>query len=165
MRFYVVKQDTELKALGQALFKGNRKALSDRLVAANPHVDFGRVEAGAVLLVPDAADAREGEAASVSQAGFERFEREFALALRAAGERIRREAGRRNDSDKEAEKLLKSASMRKLAESDAVVRDGLSSATEYLRSRARETKDADVRLDAIEGGLMEEIGKLQRLLR
>ena len=165
MRFFVIKQDTELKALGQTLFKANRKVMTDRLKAANPHVDFSHVEAGAVLLIPDSDDPHEADAPTIGQAGLENFEREFVAAFRATSERIRNDTSRRNEADKEADKLLRSASIRKLGESDPPLRERLIEAAAQLHSRARDSKDVATRLDSLKGGLMEEIGKLQRLLR
>jgi hypothetical protein len=165
MRFFVVKQDTDLKALGQTLFKANRNVMTDRLKTANPHVDFSRVEAGSVLLIPDSGDPHEADAQTIGQAGLERLEREFVAAFRATSERIRNDTSRRNEADKEADKLLRSASIRKIGESEPNLRERLIEASEHLRARARDSKDVAARLDSIEGGLMEELGKLQRLFR
>lgn len=165
MRFYVVKQDTGLKALGQALFKANRKSMTERLLAANPHVEAERIAAGSVLLLPDGGDAREAEAPAIDAAGFEAFAQEFHAAFRAAAERIRNDTNKRGDADKDAEKLLRSAAIRKLAESDETLRERLVEAAGYVHLRARDARDVAARLEAIEGGLMEEIGKLQRVFR
>jgi hypothetical protein len=165
MRFFVAKQDTEMDTLGKALFKANRKVMTDRLQAANPHVDFSRVSEGTVLLVPDDGDAKKDDAPSIGQAGFERFEQALIAAFRATAERIRRDAHQQQDADKEAAKLLKSASIRKLAESDALLRERIDASAEHLHARVRDSSEVDARLASIEGGLMEEIGKLQRLFR
>ena len=80
MRIFVIKQDTDLKGVGETLLKkaGQPDRVSlERIKSLNPHLDETRVAAGTVLLVPDSPEFATDRADPVPANGFEGLEREM----------------------------------------------------------------------------------------
>lgn len=168
MRIFIIKQDTDLKDLGEKLLKGNRKrapASLDRLQSLNPHLDINRLRAGTVLLIPDSPDFRTEEAEPVGATGFDEFEREITGALRDAGVRFREGLARREEQDKEVVKVLKSAAISKLAGDDRELRKRIDEVGTHMGASRQEAKQASSQLDALEKGIAVELKKLQQLAR
>lgn len=166
MRIFVIKQDTDLKGVGETLLtktgQPDRVSL-ERIKSLNPHLDETRVAAGTVLLVPDTPEFAADRADPVPAGGFEGLEREVLSALRAAGAGLREGLARREEQDKEAGKAIKSAAVGKLAADDGELRKRLDDAGKQATANAKEAKQATSRFDAMEKAVAAELAKLRGL--
>jgi len=165
MRFFVIKQDTNLQALSSQLLKqgSGEVAALDKLQALNPHVDLQRIGRNTVLLVPDSPNYK-AEGDKVGDDGFDLFAKEVATALRDGTARASDALAQAESQEKEVSKLLKSAAIRKFADDDSALRARIETVAGNTASAAREAKEAAPQLDALRKGAAEELKKLRALL-
>ena len=166
MRIFVIKQDTDLKGLGETLLKGsgrNAPASLERLQSLNPHVDINRLGAGTVLLVPDSPDFRTKDAETMGGTAFDDFEREIAGALRGASARSQEGLALREAQDKEVVKVFKSAAIGKLAADDSELRRRIDETGNRMAASSKETRQVTTQMDVLEKGVAAELKKLRQL--
>lgn len=167
MRFFVIKQDTNLKSLSQKLVRAdheNAPAALERLKALNPHVDAARIATGTVLLVPDTADFNSDESESVGDS-FQDFSRDITAALHGASGRVRHGLAQQDERDKEVGKMLKSAAIKKLSTDDSELRKRVDETGDRIAADAKEAKQVTTHLTVMEEGLAEELKKFESLTR
>lgn len=163
MRIFVIKQDTDLKGIGEALLKKNdapARASLDRILTLNPHLDENRVAAGTVVLLPDTPEFAAGSTDTVAASSFEGFQRDMATSFRAADVQLREGLARRDEQDKEVAKAIKSAAITRLAADDAELRGHLEGVGKQADARAKQSKQAAGELAALEKALAAEMKKL-----
>src|SRR5690349_16934472 len=126
MRLIVIKQASDLQALSNKLLikKPGGTATLDRLKALNPHVDFNRIEAGTVLLLPDTPDVKADDKDTRSVAGdaFEDFVKETAEGFKSVAERVSRASESLATDRAAANAVLKIAAVRRQIESDPLLK-------------------------------------------
>lgn len=167
MRFFVIKQDTNLKSLSQKLVKAdqdNATAAMERLKALNPHVDATHIATGTVLLVPDTADFSSEDSDSVG-GSFEDFRRDVTAALQTVGGRVRQGIAQQDERGKELGKVLKSAAIKKLTADDSELRKRVEDTGNRIAAEAKEAKQVASRLTDMEQGLIAELKKFESLTR
>lgn len=167
MRFFVIKQDTNLKSVIQKLVKAdheNAPAALDRLKALNPHVDAARIATGTVLLVPDTSDFKSDDSDSVGDS-FQDFSRDITAALHNASGRVRHGLAQQDERDKEVGKILKSAAIKKLSADDSELRKRVDETADRMATDAKDAKQVGSRLSEMEEGLAEELKKFESLTR
>lgn len=167
MRFFVVKQDTNLKSLSQKLVKAdqeNATASIERLKTLNPHIDATRIATGTVLLVPDTADFNSDESDSVG-GSFEDFSRDVTAALHTVSGRVQKGLAQQDERGKELGKVLKSAALKKLTADDSELRKRVEETGNRIAAEAKEAKQVTSRLADMEQGLIAELKKFQSLTR
>ena len=165
MRFFVIKQDTNLQSLASQLVKngsGDAAAL-DRLQKLNPHVDLQHIGKNTVLLVPDSPNYK-AEGDKLGDDGFDLFAKEVATALRDGTARASDALAQAETQEKEVSKLLKSAAIRRYADDDSALRARIETAASRATVVTKETKDTTPQLDALKKGAAEELKKLRALL-
>lgn len=163
MRIFVIKQDTDLKGIGEAVLKkadSPARASLDRIRTLNPHLDESRIAAGTVVLLPDTPEFASDRTDAVAASGFEGFQRDMAVSLRAAGVQLREGLTRRDEQDKEVAKAIKSAAVTRLAADDAELRQHLEAVGKQADARARQSKQATSEFAALEKALVAEMKKL-----
>jgi len=73
MRILVIKQASDLQTLSNKLNTGGKstgKATLEHIKSLNPHVDFQRIEAGTVLLLPDAPELKDSDSQPIAGDAF-----------------------------------------------------------------------------------------------
>lgn len=166
MRIFVIKQDTDLKGVGETLLKGTSKpapASLERIRALNPHLDEKRIAAGTVLLVPDSPEFASGKTEPAAATVFDDFQHDIAATLQAAGAHLREGLSRREEQDKEVGKAIKSAALSKLAADDSELRARIDDANQRLAANAREAKQVTADFDAMQTAVDAEMKKLRGL--
>ena len=157
MRMIIVKQPTDLQALSERLLgKGSvSKVVLQSLERLNPHVDFGKIEAGTVLLVPDVPGLRKGESAPVSAEAFEEFQQQIMEGLDAAVARVNRGYETLGSQRKELSAILKPVAVKRILEGDADLMRQLDEATEVSKSDQQRAKEAEKTLQVLRHAKME----------
>lgn len=167
MRIFVVpKPDTDLQALSQQLLRrsGAGSATLDRLKALNPHVDFQRLKAGTVLLVPDAADVKAGATTTVGGEEVRDFLEEIDSGIKAVVKHVR--AGvERLDADRSAiTSALKGAAARRVIDSDSILLKQLAAAGTQFKTDQKRAAEAQSQLADAHKLATKELAELQKLL-
>ena len=163
MRIFVIKQDTDLKGVGETLLKKAgtpARASLERIRTLNPHLDENRIAAGTVVLLPDTPEFAADGTDAVAASGFDGFQRDMAASLRAAGVQLREGLARREEHDKEVAKAVKSAAITRLAADDAELRSHIEGVGKQADARARQSKQASSQFAALDKALAVEMKKL-----
>lgn len=176
MRMLVIKEDTDLGGIGSKLLRrgagggkgGTASAVSlDKLKALNPHVDFTKLKAGAVLLVPDLPDIDDSNAAGDSIGGdaFAGFVAEVEDGWKGAVARTRRAQSRLDDDAGALAEALKSPAVKRAIDADAELKPQLAAAQAALKAE-RERATATLQLlDAVQVATKQELAELTKLFR
>lgn len=166
MRMIVVKQSTDLQALGARLFGAN--ALSEGalhgLQRLNPHVDFARIESGTVVLVPEQAGLREGQSASVGGAAFEVFSEQARTALDEIAARVRSGHEARLAQQKDFGALLTSRTLKELLNADPDLKSELDVAQQVFKDDRQAAKESETLLKTLQEQSAIELAALGKLV-
>lgn len=165
MRLIVLKPDSlqvlrdQLKAASTA---GDNTPI-DRLKALNPHIDFTRLGAGAVLFVPDGPELAQPGSRSIDGGSFDDFANELAEGLKSTVARARAgyEQGSADRSD--VATVLKTAAVKRLVESDAALKAQLDEVATQFATDQRDAKEAIATLDAMQKSAATELAALAKL--
>ena len=166
MRMIVIKQSTDFKSLGTLLLgpnAGSSKTL-EVIKQLNPHVDFNRITAGSVLLIPDAPDLKAGETVSVSGETFGAFTQQAMAGFDAAATRVSAAHSKRLTDQKEFSGLLKLAAIKRALESDPELKNQFDAASEVFKQDQVQAKVAEESLKLIKEGMGAEFAALAKLL-
>ncbi len=175
MRMLVIKEDTDLGGIGTKLLRrgaaggkgGTASAVSlDKLKVLNPHVDFTKLKAGAVLLVPDLPDLDSDAAGdSIGGEAFAGFVAEVEDGWKSAAARTRRAQSRLDDDAGALAEALKSPAVKRAIDADAELKPQLAAAQAALKAE-RERAAATLQLiDAVQAATKQELAELTKLFR
>lgn len=166
MRMIVIKQSTDLQALGARLLGagGASESALQSLQRLNPHVDFNRIEPGTVLLVTEQPGLREGESASVGGEAFEAFSEQVRAVLEATASRVRSGHEARLAQQKDVAAVLKSPALKKLLESDPDLKKELDAALQVFKDDQRAAKESEKLLKTLQDQSAAELASLTQLL-
>lgn len=167
MRIFVIKQDTNLKALSESLLKRADKpdaASLERLRALNPHLDEAKLVAGTVVLVPDTPEMNAGKADTIASSGLELLERELGTGLAATGARLREALAKRETRDREVTRIIKSAALARLASEDTELQQRFEDTSGQVAANARHAKQASADYDAMQESFVMQLAVLRNLL-
>lgn len=167
-RFFVTEQEINLDGLrGKLLRTGiaetSAVAAIGRLKALNPDVDFTRLAAGTVLLVPDTPDLKEGASTSLGGETFEAFVKEVDTRLRISSARVKEGFERILLDRTSVSAVLKTAAVKRLVESDPVLKKQLESADARFKEDERRAQAEQKLLEATQKQAIEELTALARL--
>ena len=132
MRMIVIKQGTDLQALGTRLF-GSTAHKDNGLQRLNPHIDFKKIEAGTVLFVPDQPGLKTGETNSVSGWVFDEFRAQVSDSIDASATRVREGFATLADERQTINAVLKSAAIKRLFEADPALKPQLEAALQIFK--------------------------------
>ena len=132
MRMIVIKQGTDLQALGTRLF-GSTAHKDNGLQRLNPHIDFKKIEAGTVLFVPDQPGLKTGETNSVSGWVFDEFRAQVSDSIDASATRVREGFATLADERQTINAVLKSAAITRLFEADPDLKPQLEAALQIFK--------------------------------
>lgn len=165
MRMIVIRKPGDLQGQLGRLLKSGRSRTSvplDTLRELNPHVDFARIEAGTVLLVPEHPDFEGGQSSSIGGEAFDGIAKEAMAGLDAAAARLRAGLRQQEAERKETSGVLQSAAFKRLAEGDEALRKQAGEVEAQLKADAKRTAEAADTLTAMEKALKEELAALSR---
>ena len=168
MRMIVVKQPSDLQGLADKLIKPGRARANvslDTLRALNPHVDFARIDAGTVLLVPDHPDFDGGEASSIGGAAFESLAKDALAGLEAAASRMRAGFDRQDALRKEVNAALRGAAFKRLVEADEALRKQAGEVESRFKVDAKRASITMTQLASIEKALKGELEAMAQRLK
>jgi hypothetical protein len=168
MRMIVLKQASDLQALTKRLLKpgaAGSAASLDKLKALNPHVDFARIDAGTILLVPDHPDFEGGEASSIGGAAFDSLSQDAITGMKAASARMRATFERHEAERKEIGAVFKSAGFKRLIENDEALKKQAAEVESRFKAEAKRATDVAALLEATEKAMQSELAGLGKLFR
>ena len=166
MRMIVIEQGTDLKALSTRLLgdKAGAGAGIDALKNLNPHVDFGKLGAGTVLLVPDLPGLRDGQTASIAGEAFDAFSQQLLAGFDAAATRVQAAHAARQADQKQLVALFKGAALNGAFEADPELKAQVDAAAQVFKQDPADAKAADETLKALKDGVGTELAALGKLL-
>ena len=162
MRLLIVKQGTDRSGFGQRLV-GDTATKADTLQALqrlNPHVDFDRVAAGTVLLVPEGDGLVADESTSIAGQAFGAFRGQVAASLDGVGARIRAAHETRATERAEVSSLLKGAAVKRLVDADPDLKPQVDAIAAVYKRDQQDAKDADALIAALQAGGLAELDAL-----
>jgi hypothetical protein len=168
MRIFVTRAGTptDPDALWRELLKRpDMRAAAEAVKAFNPHVRFDRdLAPGTVLLIPDAADLKEGAGTAVTLGDINQVADDVAEGLKAMVGRTRAGLARMQADHAAVAAALKAAASKRLIDSDPELRKQLRAIEVRVKidvTRATESASQLADLQELAG---EELGKLRKLL-
>lgn len=170
MRLIVIKQSTDLQALGAQLIgkKTGDAATLDRLKSLNPHVDFNRIGPGTVLLLPDSPDLKAGaNEATISPVGeaIDGIARDVDDGFKASAERMRNAVEALNIDLRAVSEVTKSAAVKRLIDGDPSLKKQLDGAVEAANNQQKTVREAATQMEALQKMVDEEFAALGKMLR
>ena len=167
MRMFVIKQETDLQALRTKLLTtgaGSESALQT-LQSLNPHVDFNRLDAGTVLLVPDQPGVKTNESSSIGGEAFDSFQEQARASVDAAVARVRNGHDNLTAGRTEVAALLKTAALKRVLEADPDIKKELDQAAQVFKQDQQQAKESIAQLLAFQTQVNEELAQLAKLLQ
>lgn len=167
IRMFQVKNQDSLRKLLKAGASGDLNATPafERLQKLNPHVDFATLKPGTVLLLPDIPDLDPDSGETIAGEAFDGLAGDAAAGLKAASARVRAGFASREAERKDVGAVLKSAAIKRLMETDEVLRKQVSEADTRFKADQKEATEALAVLEAAEGALAAEIAVLGKLFK
>ena len=170
MRMIVIEQAIDLQALTTRLLGAKAGvgagagASLDTLKHMNPHVDFERLGAGTVLLVPDLPGLRDGQTGSIAGQAFDTFSQQVLAGLDEAATRVQAGHAARLTDQKELVALFKGAALKRAFESDPELKAQADAYAQVFKQDPADAKAADETLKALKDGVGAELAVLTKLL-
>jgi hypothetical protein len=166
MRMIVVKSRTDLNELGAKLLKQGAAAevALDSLKQLNPHVDFKKIEAGTILLVPDRPGFRKSGTDLVGGDAFDTLSEELKGAVDRAAARVQEGYDALAAERKDVTAAMKLAAFKRALEADPDLKPQAEEATQTFRQDQEQAKSAGEALKAIRADANEALDELARLL-
>jgi hypothetical protein len=177
MRVIVIKQATDLASLRTMLFKGanatrpaaaapssTADASMKRLQELNPHVDFQRIAAKTVLLLPDDPATAGSDSRSIADDAFDDFSAHIAAGFKTAAERARASAEAGAAERAAVTEALRDPVVARLIEADPLLREQLARAAEASAAEQKAAQAAIKQVDAMRKTAAEELRALRELL-
>lgn len=170
MRIIVIKESTDLQALGTQLIgkKTDGSITLERLKSLNPHVDFNHLERGTVLLLPDAHEPKtsnDKDTRSPARDAIDDFSKDAEAGFRVAAERVRNAAEALNADLGALSAAVKSAAVKRLIDSDPLLKQQLEDAREAGNNEQKGVQEAVRQVQALQKMVGEELAALGRMLR
>ena len=165
MRLIVLKPDNlqVLRTqLATASSSGNNAPI-DRLKALNPHIDFNRLDAGAVLFLPDAPELAQPGSRAVEGGSFDDFTADVIEGLKLAAGRARAGYEQLGADRSDVAAAVKTAAVKRLIESDPALKAQLDEVNAQSAKDLREGKEAGAALDAMQKNVGQEMAALGKL--
>ena len=167
MRMIIIKQATDLQALSTRLLTagaGKEGALLS-LQRLNPHVDFNRLDAGTVLLVPDQPGVKTGESTSIGGDAFDAFQEQVRASVDEAVARVRNGYAGLTAQHTEVAAVLKGAALKRALEADPDIKGELERAAQVFKRDQQQAKEAMAQLQALQAQASEELARLAKRLQ
>ena len=166
MRMIVIDEATDLPALSARLFgaDGHADGAIDKLTQLNPHIDFKKIAAGTVLLIPEDAGLRPGQTVSVTGDAFAVLREQMLASLDAASTRVRDGYDARLAEQKDLASALSSAAMKRAIEIDADLKPQVDAALQTFKDDQQQAKLANDTLKAFQQQAGAELDRIAKML-
>jgi len=170
MRVIVIKESTDLQSLGTRLVgkKTGGTAALEQVQALNPHVDFTKIAAGTVLLLPDSPELKtDADKDTRSPAGdaFDGFAKDADAGVKLAAQRLRVAADALNADRAGISAAVKTAAVKRLIEADPLLKKQLDDAGTAWTAGQKASQDAAKQLEVLQKMLGNELAVLAASLR
>lgn len=174
MRIIVIKEASDLQSLTTRLFNevsqsnGNieaNNAMFERIKSLNPHVDFKRLEAGTVLLLPDSPELKDSESRSLTGDAFADFSKHATEGLDTIAERVRAGAKASATERTNVTAALKTPAVERQIESDPLLKRQLVDAREKFVAEQKKEQVALKHLESMQKAVAKELAAFADLLR
>jgi hypothetical protein len=174
MRLIVIEQASDLQALsarllrnpagGQADSQELRQATLEQIKLLNPHADFQRLQAGTVLLLPEAPELKDADSQSMAGNSFEDFATRTREGLEAVAQRMKSSAEALAADRAGVTAAIKSAAIKRLIESDPLLKKQLDEAGNEFSDAQKQAQEASRQLEIFQKGLDVELQILRIML-
>lgn len=169
MRMLVIKQDTDVEALAGSLLSARLgdsqgAAALARLQALNPHVDFRRLRAGTVLLVPSERAFKASASDSVAGQALAGFTETVQTALNAAVERTRAGLESRATERTDVQAVFRLAAVKRLLDSDPELKQFATDASKSFQDDERLSKENERALSTSAKAALVKLKDLDKLV-
>lgn len=173
MRIIVIKEASDLQSLTTRLFnevsqsngKTEAVAMFERIKSLNPHVDFKRLEAGTVLLLPDSPELKDSESRSLAGDAFADFSKHATEGFDTIAERVRAAAKALATERTNVIAALKTPAVERQIESDSLLKRQLIDAREEFVAEQKKEQGALKQLESMQKAVAKELAALAGLLR
>jgi hypothetical protein len=174
VRFIVVNESSDLLTLSRTLFNdggnstGNaavHNATLDRIKSLNPQVDFSRMEAGTVLLLPDTPDLKDSASQSIAGDAFADFASHLTEGLGTAAQRVSSGTDALVAEREAVTAMLTTDAVKRQVESDPLLEKQLEAASEALATEQEEMREAAKQVQTMQVAVANEMAVLAKLLR
>jgi hypothetical protein len=171
MRVIVIKQATDLASLRTMLFKSSNGATPaaadasiERLQALNPHVDFQRIAAKTVLLLPDDPVMGASGSGTIADDALAEFSANLGAGFKVAAERARVGAEAVAAERAAVTQAMKNPVVAKQIEADPLLREQLARAGDASAAELKNAQAAIKQVEAMRKTATEELRVLRELL-
>jgi hypothetical protein len=175
MRLIVIKQASDLQSLSARLLKkpsGGRassheigQATLEQVKQLNPHVDFQRIDAGTVLLLPDTPELKDTDSQSLAGDAFEDFITHTSEGFKAVAQRMRNNAETLAADRAAVNATVKTAAVKRLIESDPLLKKQLDEVSSEFSDEQKKTQEAARQLEAMQKDMNVELAVLKGMLK
>jgi hypothetical protein len=170
MRLIVIKEPTDLSTLaGTLLRKGTPPdtvaSTLDRVKALNPHVDPTRLDAGTVLLLPDAPAIAGNVGNSPGRDAFKDFGTDVTAGFTAAARAVSASIDAVTSNRTAVAAVLKTAGVRRLIDSDPALKLQVDTATAQFDVEKQQATDAVKQFESLRKRATDELAVLAKLFR
>lgn len=174
MRLIVIKQASDLQTLSASLLKkpaagnGDAKEVSqatlDQVKMLNPHVDFQRMEAGTVLLLPDNPELSDKDSQSLTGNAFDDFVTDTNAGFKALAQRVRTSADTLAAERAAVNAVLKTAAVKRQIDNDPLLQKQLDEASSEFTDEQKKTQEAIRQVETMQKDMSAELDALKAML-
>jgi hypothetical protein len=168
MRMFVIKEPTGLQGVSTQLLRrtageGGAGAL-ERLQALNPHVDFRKLAAGTVLLVPDSPAIKPSASRALGDEPADALAKDLSSGLKEQAARAQAAFKAQEDDRSAVAAALKTAAVKRIVESDPLLRDQLKAALQQSGEDRKRAEQSVAQVIEMQGLAVRELARLQKLV-
>lgn len=169
LRTFVVKQDTNFKALSGTLldarFGGAQAdAAAAQLRVLNPHADLDKLKAGTVIFVPDLPQFKPSAATSTQASLVDDFRKLVSEALQSTAEKVKLANAERAKERGSVGAVLKSAALKKIIGSDKDVAQQVDGAQKAMADEEKQDSQTEEALAAMSKAALEALAQMSKLV-
>ena len=163
MRVTVINRNN-LAAFSQLREKIGPGSAIEQLKNLNPHVDFTKIDAGTVLLIPETSDFNDAASASLAGDVFNPLREQMLASVEVATSRVREGYAALLTEQKEVAVVLKSAALKRALESDPDLKPQIEAANQVLKRDQQAAKDAEKTMQTLQEQAAGELASLMQML-
>ena len=167
MRTILIKQAMDLQQVGAKLVakSANADTAMNALKTLNPHVDFKKIAAGTVLLVPDSPGFKTAESDSVEGDAFDDLAKQLETGVNDASNAAQQGWTDLLAEEKDLTAAFKLVTAAKRTDVDPAIKALIDAATQQFKTDQTNAKPASDSLKAMQSEVETELAELGKLLR
>ena len=175
MRLIVIKQASDLQALSARLLKKPAagkgatheisQATLDQVKLLNPHVDFQRIDAGTVLLLPDTPELKDTDSQSLAGNAFEDFVTQSNEGFKAVADRISNSADALAADQAAVKAVLKTKAVQGQIQNDSLLKKQLDEANSEFTDAQKKAQVAARQVETMQKDMSAELAALREMLK